>query len=234
MSPSLPRAVPRKGDFLLLGHAATIVGIALVWFAIWTVACNALVLSGFHYPAFLWALLATTILASIIASCFYARIARIYTSDFFETEPQLARPFSPRLAAALAIAAIIAFWTQRTNSPVPYVGGTTLIALLMWRSEQTERLLRGPSAMGAVGGRLSLLILVLLAIYYFSHRADADDAKYINLAIGAQRTTGGVFQFDTMLGDGPGAIHLPTYKFHSFELLGAVISSVTGLEPITV
>ena len=234
MSPRLPRAGPRNGEILLFGHAAAIVGVALVWFAIWTVACHALVLGGFHYPAFLWALLATTILASVIANCFYGGIARIYSSDCFETETQLGCPFSLRLAAALAIAIVIALWTQRTSSPVPYIGGTTLIALLMWRAEKAEGLVGHPSATQADGGRLALLILVLFAIYYFSHRADSDDANYINLAIGAQRTTGGVFQFDTMLGDGPGTIHLPTYKFHSFELLGAVISSVTGLEPIAV
>jgi hypothetical protein len=115
---------------------------------------------------------------------------------------------------------------------MPYIGGTVLIALLLWRSEQRERPV--PISTAAAGGQLCVLVLVLVAIYYFSHRPDADDAAYINLAIGAQHTTGGVFQLDTMLGDGPSPIILPTYKFHSFELLGAVISSVTGMEPITV
>jgi uncharacterized protein DUF6077 len=234
MLPRLHRAASREDDLVLFGHAAATVGVALVWFAIWTAACNTLVLSGFHYPAFLWAFLLTTILASTIAICFYSKIVRIYAVNYSETAPPLARPSSSRLAAALAIAAVIAFWTQRTSSPAPYLAGTTLIALLMWKSEQTAGLSRGAPSTGTVGGRLCLLLLALIAIYYFSHRPDADDANYINLAVGAQRTKGSVFQFDTMLGDGPGAIHLPTYKFHSFELLGAVISSVTGMEPITV
>jgi hypothetical protein len=37
-----------------------------------------------------------------------------------------------------------------------------------------------------------------------------------------------------MLGDGPNPIWFPEYKFQSFELLAAAISSVTGLTPITV
>jgi hypothetical protein len=73
-----------------------------------------------------------------------------------------------------------------------------------------------------------------VVLYYFGHRADGDDSSYINLAIGAQRTLGTVYQFDTMLGDGPGPIWLPEYKFQSFELLAAAISSVTTLEPIVI
>ena len=56
----------------------------------------------------------------------------------------------------------------------------------------------------------------------------------MNLAVGAKHTVGHVYQYDIMLGDDPNLIHLPTYKFHSFELLGAVLSTYTGLEPVYV
>jgi Family of unknown function (DUF6077) len=236
MSLNLSRATSRKSGICLYGHAAASVGLALVWFAIWTLACNSLVLAGFHYPAFLWALAATILLTAIVGARFYCNVVGVYgpSDDLLNNEPRPVRPFSFRLVLAIATAAITAFWTQRTSNPLPFIGGTTLVAAFVWRPGRDEVSLGDKPAIGSVGGQLSLLILVLLVIYYFSHRADADDATYVNLAIGAQRTTGAVFQFDTMLGDGPGSIILPTYKFHSFELLGAVISSLTGLEPITV
>jgi hypothetical protein len=220
----------------IYGRVAAIVGVGLFWFAIWTVTCNALILAGFYYPAFLWALLITSILTGSVAKCFFTAVVRIYAAprDAFGGDPPPVCGFSPALVAAIVTAALAAAWTQRTTSPLPYLGGTALTAMLVSWTGQRERPLPGTPRVNATGWQLTALFLLLVALYYFSHRADGDDANFVNLAIGAQRTTGSVYQFDTMLGDGPGPIHLPTYKFHSFEILGAVISSITGLEPIAV
>ena len=220
----------------LYGYAAAIVGVALVWFAIWTVACNGLVLGGFHYPMFLWALLGTTLLAGVTAYYFFGAVVRAYAAPngVYRADAAPARGFPLPLLAAVIAAALAAEWTQRTTSPLPYLGGTALIAMLIWRTEQLEKPPQATHRAPAIGWQLAALFLLIVALYYFSHRADEDDANYINLAIGAQRTTGSVFQFDTMLGDGPNPILLPTYKFHAFELLAAAISSITGLEPIAV
>ena len=86
----------------------------------------------------------------------------------------------------------------------------------------------GVTLLAGIGG----LPVLVLALYYFGHRPDWDDANYINLASGAQRSAAPICAVDTMLGDGPYAIHLPTYRIQSFELLGAALSSITGLAPI--
>jgi hypothetical protein len=215
---------------LAYGHAAAAVGVALMWFAIWTIECNVLVLAGFHYPAFLWALLLPTLLTTGAWYKFYGTIVEMYGLPVAAREQ---RGFSLPLVAAILLAAITAVWAQRTTSSLPFIGGTLLVALLLWK-ESPEAGISPETCIPAAGWRLPLLFLLLAAFYYFGHRADLDEANFVNLAIGAQRTRGAVFELDTMLGDGPGPIHLPTYKFHSFELLAAALSSMTGFEPITV
>jgi hypothetical protein len=221
---------------LVYGRSAAAVGVGLLWFALWTVACNALVLAGFRYTAFLWALLATTAIVTIATRYFFDTAVGFYGTPVCETfTVSMGKSALPlRLVAALTVAVVAAAWTQRTESSLPYAGATALIALLIWRMATRKEYTPTALVENGLGSRLLALLILLVALYYLSHRPDLDDANFVNLAIGAQRTVGAVYQFDTMLSDGLEPILLPTYKFHSFELLGATISSVTGLEPIAV
>jgi hypothetical protein len=78
------------------------------------------------------------------------------------------------------------------------------------------------------------LWILLLSLYYLGHRPDWDDANFLNLAAKAPVTHGRLLQLDTMVGDGPHPIHLPSYRLQSYELLGAVLAFLSGLEPAAI
>jgi len=221
---------------IFYGRAAAVVGVALVWFAIWTATSSALVLGGFHYPFFPWALLTTTGFTALVGWRFVGTVMRVYTgeADKIRDNPATPLDFPLPLFLASGIAVVVAVLTHRTTSPLPYIGGTAFAALLIWQIAKRETSTRAISSIPTLWWQLTALFLLLVVLYYLSHRPDGDDASYINMAIGAQRTAGTVYQFDTMIGDGPIPIWLPEYKFESFELLSAAISSVTRLEPITI
>lgn len=225
-------------DRRLYGWCAFVLGAFLVWFAAWTVACNALVLTHWHYPAFRWAALPPTLLVAALIP-FRRLIVDAYALPaddraVAEPPPRLGGRDRAMLAAAFLLALLAADLGNRWPTALPYMAACVVAACLVGtvaRRQPAGWLAPPPPA---IGWRLPVLVLLLLAIYYGSHRVDEDDANFINLALGAQRTRGAVFQLDTMLGDGPGPIHLPTYKLHAFELLGAVLSSLTGLAPIAI
>lgn len=79
---------------------------------------------------------------------------------------------------------------------------------------------------------LCFILLLLLFFYFLGHQPDYDDTNFINLGLGAYRSEAGVFVLDTMLGDGPTAIHLPSYRVHSFELLFATLGHLLPGEAI--
>jgi hypothetical protein len=226
----------RNNSHIVYGRAAAVVGVALVWYAIWTATSNALVLGGFHYSFFPWALLTTTGITALVGWRFVDTVTQVYTgeADKIGDNPETPLGFPPPLFLALGIVVVVAVLTHRTTSPLPYIGGTAFAAFLIWQIAKRETSTHTISSIPTLWWQLTALFLLLVVLYYFSHRADGDDASYINMAIGAQRTAGAVYQFDTMIGDGPIPIWLPEYKFESFELLSAAISSVTRLEPITI
>jgi hypothetical protein len=223
-----------KRKDLFYGRAAAAVGFSLLWFAIWTVACNVLVIRHFHYQAFLWALFATTALSAAAAAYFSSWIIQKYADITWSDLDKSFSLFSPWLLVSFLIAGFTAAIAEHSWGLLPYLFGlliaTSCILLVQDRNFLAKNI---PSPSESLG-QVIVLFTLIIAVYFFSHRSDIDDANYINMAIGAQRTQGGVLELDTMLGDGPGLIILPTYKFHSFELLAAVLSTITNAEPITV
>lgn len=234
-------ATQRKTKNHLYGLCAATLGIALLWYAVWTILCATLVLSHVHYAYLLWAPIVPTIV-TLAAAYFYGhRIVRWYDRD--DTAPLVLA--LPRLTAwdwscvvgAFVVMAVAADIGMRVPTVFAVCTAVCLCSTVLWsvhRRAGTVSVLAAPAERPALNLlRLAVLATVLLALYYFADRCDADDANYINLAIGAKRTVGAIYQFDTMIGDGPNLLHLPTYKFHSYELLGAVLSSYWNVSAIT-
>jgi hypothetical protein len=221
--------------YLSYGWAAILLSVPLYWYASWTTLVNALVLTGAHYDTLLWCPLIATAVTLVTAAAAGRHVVASYArfSILSKKETAVHRPIL-QLAGVLGLAAAGAAAVQMTRS-IPVLLGMT--AAVSWLAAQISSYLASPditAAQRTLWRDLLLILLLLIALYYFGTWPDWDDSNYINLATGAQSTRGAVFQYDTMLGDGPGPIHLPTYKLHSFELLGAVLSSITGLTPIAI
>lgn len=217
------------------GWLAAATGFGLLWYALWTATISPLVLIGVRFPALPWCVLTTTILsiAAAIPACGAVRgeYARLSGPDH-EGPPD--RRISPSTTAMLFVVVVFALGiTMVSGAPVLILGMTGVSIAAYFCAA------RLPPAPALPGNRELLLgvaglFALLLFLYYCGSRPDGDDANFVNLAIGAQHTHGFVYQFDTMTGDGPASIHLPTYKLQTFELLGAAVSSISGLTPITV
>lgn len=234
----------RAIDERIYGAAAAVLGCFLFWYALWTLICNILVLSEAHFPALEWGLAATTFVSALVAWRFGGRIVDLYSwrgtsaagSAAVPADGDSARSWRSILfiGAAALPALVAADLGNRVFTSIPYVAACAAAFAILWSARRRGAFADLAPVPLAIGWRLPALVALLLIVYYFSHLIDGDDANFVNLAAGAQRTAYGVFQVDTMLGDGPHLIHLPTYKFHSFELLGAVISSWLGMSPIVV
>lgn len=217
------------------GYAAVFLSALLIWFGSWTVLCNALVIAGTHYDTLIWCLPGATLLAILIGWFLSPRILASYSS-VTPMAPPCARPLPaverPLLAIGLVLLGLLlASVSGRFPHGALLIVTVAGLSFLAWRF--VPALPVRPVA-GASWSGIAAVFVLLCLLYYFGRWPDWDEANYINMAVGAQQTNGLVFQYDTMIGDGSGPIHLATYRFHSFELLGAVISTVTGLAPITV
>ncbi len=217
----------------IYGVASVVVAALLLWFAIWTATVSPLVLIGVRYAVVPWLLASTTMLTALAAILFgRSALARYADVDLSPSSPAAARRRAWPPIAAVAAGMLLILIAHRLSSVGLLLVAITLIAVgchrLAPRLAPLPPLASGRSL--AIG--IGIVLAVCAALYFFGSRPDWDDANYINLATGAQRTAGTVFSLDTMVGDGPHPIHLPTYKLQTFELLGAALSSVTGLAPI--
>lgn len=222
----------------LYGVIALTIGAFLCWYAIWTVECTALVLLQFHFDALLWAPIFPTLITIAAVLRYGSKIVPEYGQGQVAGLNLGSAPFRltdwSLIVGVVLLGAFAAVIGNRFPFAAPVCIAAMGASLVLWAIARS----RASSDAGQdglqPGLRLAFLTIALLTLYYFSHRYDADDANYTNLAIGAQRTAGAIYQFDTMIGDGPNPLHLPTYKFHSYELLGAVLATYTGLSAIAV
>lgn len=215
-------------------HSAAVgyIAFTLLWFALWTVAANLSVLSGCNFSILPWCFLSTGILAVVTTVFAFPHLRGAYAGPAEVISNELPQ-FSWRILLVVAAAIGGAVSVQIAKSTVALVASTTVVALLTYllpKPEKTEETCHKDNLL-ADG---IFILCVLLALYYLGHRPDWDDANYLNLAAKVPLTRGHIFQFDTMVGDGPHPIHLPTYKLQSYELLAATISDLTQLEPIQV
>ncbi len=117
-----------------------------------------------------------------------------------------------------------------------------LVAVLGWGlvspgAAATARALRaGPARAVANQYPLTTLAVLLAAalLPLFSHRADLDDANFLNIATGMMADPRPILTWDTILGDPAQRIMLPSYRVEVIYALIAGLAQVTGLEVIEV
>jgi hypothetical protein len=81
--------------------------------------------------------------------------------------------------------------------------------------------------------RLWLLAAVGVVIALISHRPDADDAFYVNVAVAAaEAPRQALFSRDTMHGIAALPLHLSVYRVTSYELLNGALAYLTGIPAI--
>jgi len=211
---------------------------ACVGFALWTLCSHAVVAAGGTLG---WLIL----LYGVAAGALVAGLVRARQSAWLAPEPgRAAAAPTPRPRAlyrvqmaglALGIAStwavvsigspILAWWTTASillGAAVPFL------------------LLEAPVCLPPRGGRkleMALALLAALCVLYTlaAHRPDADDAFYVNLAVGAvDRPDLPLLAIDTLHGRDDLPIHLSVYRLHSYELLCGAVALLTGIPAIYV
>lgn len=220
-------------------RSAVFIGAFLCWYAVWTIECTVLVLSGAHYRWLLWAPLPATMATLLYIRNWAAHIAQRYGQCEISVLQggRLGNSDVLVLVGAAILCFVAADVGNRLSTATPYMAATCLTAIAvysLYRHDKTRTAIESFGLDVITAKQLFIMLSALFLFYYLSHKPDADDANFVNLAIGAKRTVGGILQYDTMIGDGRSLIHLPTYKFHSFELLGAVLSSYSSIPPIII
>jgi hypothetical protein len=209
---------------------------ACACFALWTLCCHAVVALGGSLHRL--ELVAAAALASALA--LFALRARRRTREVAPS-PQPAGPLVPprdgtsriALRALGLLLGLVALGLYRhTGSEVLLwwcaLGLLAAAAVPFALSEEpaTPTPRRGP---GLERG-LWVLALACAALALFAHRIDLDDVFYVNLAVAAADEPGRpLLREDTLHGIPGLPLHLPVYRLHSYELLNAALSHLTGL-----
>lgn len=80
---------------------------------------------------------------------------------------------------------------------------------------------------------LWVIALICVIFTFISHRPDADDAFYVNMAVAAaDHPNEALLQKDTLHGIDGLPLLLTTYKVHAYELLNGALSFLTGIPAI--
>ncbi|MEM9782557.1 MAG: DUF6077 domain-containing protein [Pseudomonadota bacterium] len=151
---------------------------------------------------------AVRVQAVVLAIAFVIGLAAVYRAP---------HDFTPFWLGCLGAAALALLPAARQAT------GPPIVAL----HAQTDAI-EGP----AWGWAYPLFLLVALGFYFATSVPDGDDALFLNIASGAQRSREGLMTLDTMLGiDGLGFIK-STYRLEAFIPLAALIADVLGVETI--
>lgn len=207
---------------------------AVTLVALWTLSCHVAVVAGGSLKAVM------ALFGAVVAALLAQRVRRRTTGESLPpsagaVSPGMVFRSSRRLGRAVAAAAGLGGAVLAASS-----ASMTLwwwwIALVL---AAAAVLLRHPPAISRpVRGRHLEIVLWALALAcvfltLVCHRPDFDDAFYVNVAVAAvDRPELPLMKFDTMHGIAGLPIHLPIYRVHSFELLNAALSQLTGVPAI--
>lgn len=208
---------------------------AVVAFALWTVCSHAVVAAGRGLVALL------VLYAVVLAAGLWLRL-RFGAVPPVPDPSGLAAPLDspgptlwiPRIVGLVAGVAVALNYAARPDvyhlwwSAVILLGFAAVVVCFTdpprmsppARSRSSERLLWLLAAAGVV---LTLI----------SHRPDADDAFYVNVAVAAADVPGrALLSGDTMHGIPGLPLHFPVYRVHSYELLNGALAYLSGIPAI--
>jgi hypothetical protein len=207
-------------------------------FAAWTVAAHAVVWSD-HPFALLRRL---SPVAFAVGVAFFVWTRRRPASepsapvDSGNGEPADGSPVRGR-AFVLPLSAAVAVGMAWAVLPPALAWASSIVALAVIRAGESRGEALAPARAATTRGDVAVLALataVAVAATLFTHRPDADDCLYLNMAVSVlDAPDAPIFASDTLQRI-PGGIYLPTYRFHSLELLFALLAGLFRTEPIVV
>ncbi len=144
-------------------------------------------------------------------------------------------PRRRRFVQAVGVAlGLVGVWVAR-EQPVAFWWWTVL---LLGAALVVLVLLEAPIFRAAVRGRgreiaLWTLAVACIALTLVSHRADLDDAFYVNLAVGASDAPDQpLLRRDTLHGVAGPPVFSPVYRAHSYELWNGALAFLSGIPAI--
>jgi hypothetical protein len=221
------------------------VDISVIFFAIWTVCCHLLLFV--HGNTFHLLLLSGSVLFLIAVSIFFlvrrGHWRKIFDAFYLDDTPVVSPPntLSDRIAGfvglVVAITILLAWKTYRDKWL--FWGSALGFALVSyaWLLSRCPVGVASPSSEKDSRNwqEVALWVLAFLGAYItlIMHRANSDDSLYIHIAVAAaDRPSLELIANDTI--HNAGIVPFAVYRVHSFELLGGVISYVTGIPAIKV
>jgi hypothetical protein len=205
-------------------------------FALWTIASHAVVAAGQGLVALL-VLYAAVLSAGLLLKRRFGALALSEAAALDRPSD----PVDPALwalrAGTLAVGAAAALsLAARPDVFHPWLWWTAVILLGLAAAAVCFGDARRIAP--AEHGRSAEMLLWLLAaagvvLTLISHRPDADDAFYVNVAVAAADVPGRpLLSADTMHGIPNLPLYLPVYRVHSYELLNGALAYLTGIPAI--
>jgi hypothetical protein len=209
-----------------------------VAFALWTLCSHAVVAAGgtLRWLIFVYAVAAGALVAGLVRA---HRAGRLAADSGPVAAPPTQRPRALQRAQIVGLALGIASTFAVVTVGSPILAWWTTASILLGAAV-VFLVLEAPVFLPARGGRrleIGLAILATLCVLYTlaAHRPDADDAFYVNLAVGAvDRPDLPLLATDTLHGRDDLPIHISAYRLHSYELLCGAVALLTGIPAIYV
>jgi hypothetical protein len=209
--------------------------VVVVAFALWTVCAHVTVAAGRAVLALL-ALYAVVLTATLLLRRRFGAGAALPYATAPAALPDSVRSRHRILRGAALVAGTAAALGYAAWPDVLHLWWTAVI--LLGVAGVAVCFSDAPSIVPPAGGRRSELLLWLLAaacvvITLISHRPDADDAFYVNVAVAMVDAPGrALLSKDTMHGISGLPLPLPVYRVHSYELLNGALAYLTGIPAI--
>jgi hypothetical protein len=201
-------------------------------FALWTLCANAVVAT--------WGGLLTLVIlfSVVVAAALALRLGRRRGAAPLDSSAAVASPRGsrPRLLIyrVIAVAAAVALAPQFAAQPDGLCVWWSAVVLLASAALAVcvgdDASLPLPGSAPACECLLWLLAAACVVVALISHRPDADDAFYVNVAAAAaDAPQQALLRFDTLHGVAGLPLHLSVYRVTSYELLNGAVAYVTGI-----
>lgn len=214
----------------LMNTAMSVLFYVFLWFGFWTIGTNLFAMAEAPCDVLIYHF----ILTNIVVIAAVIKFGSPYQHDDFDTDllktscTSMSWTTKGLAGVLLSISLVTALATYTLHHGwLLFIGFMSIASSVIFLQSRTGDETTAQQAPASHQGLLLLLFTTLvISLYLFGHQIDTDDANFINLGIGVFRSQGGIFELDTMIGDGPLPLHLPTYKAHSFELLFATLAYI--------